>query len=469
VTSQAAAVGAPERMDRFYSAVQHLARFWLWFFFKHVEVVHGERVPPGGPVLLCINHPNNLIDSLLVAGVLSRKVHYLATAALFRNRLVARFLQACGAIPVYRKQDDPDKMERNADAFAACFRVLERGQLVGIYPEGTTHTESRVQRIKTGAARIALAYQASGAGAPLALIPVGLTFEARKSFRGRVRVAFGEPIGLDRYTAAYREDPPKAVDALTQTIQWSMEALVLHVARPERQDLVRAVEEIYRGDLIEELRVERGLGARQIDPLRLSRTIADAAAYFETRDPERLSRLWERLQAYRALLAAHHVRDQAVRARAGVASRHRPLRRSWEASAGLPLFAYGLVVNGLPYLLPRWLAHRTARKETDYATTRLLASVVAFPLFWTLETWLVWRLAGFRWALLFAASLPVSGVIAYRYLGGMNRLRSQLRFGVLALTHRHSAARLLAERRALVAELERARDDYLAGTRGSSF
>ena len=45
----------------------------------------------------------------------------------------------------------------------------------------------------------------------------------------------------------------------------------------------------------------------------------------------------------------------------------------------------------------------------------------------------------------------------------MGRLRSQLRFGVLSLTHRQSATRLLAERQALVAELERARDDYLGG------
>ena len=115
------------------------------------------------------------------------------------------------------------------------------------------------------------------------------------------------------------------------------------------------------------------------------------------------------------------------------------LRHSWEASIGLPFFAYGLVVNGLPYLLPRWLARRTARKETDYATTRLLASIVAFPLFWALEIWIVWRLLGPAWALGFALSLPVSGLLAYRYLGGVGRLRNQLRFGVLSLTHRQSA------------------------------
>lgn len=459
--------------DRFYTVVRGVGRFWLWFFFRDVDVVRAELVPASGPVLLCINHPNNLIDSLLVGGVLSRKVHYLATAALFRNPLVARFLRACGAIPVYRKQDDPEKMDKNADAFAACFRALEQGHLIGIYPEGTTHAERRVQRIKTGAARIALDYQASGQasgrGAPLTLIPVGLTFEARKAFRGHVRVSFGEPIALTPYTSVYRQEPAKAVEALTTAIQWGMEAEILNVARPERQELIRAVEELYRGDLIRELQDERGLDARQIDPLRLSRAIADAAAHFEERDPERVERLWAGILRYRALLATYRVRDQAVRARAERPGARTRLRHSWEASIGLPFFAYGLAVNGLPYLLPRWLARRTARKETDYATTRLLASVVAFPVFWALETWIVWRLLGLPWALGFAASLPLSGLIAHRYLGGMGRLRSQLHFGVLSLTHRQSTTRLLAERQALVAELERAKDDYLAATRGSSF
>jgi 1-acyl-sn-glycerol-3-phosphate acyltransferase len=453
----------------FYTVVRHVARFWLWFFFRDVEVVRASLVPASGPVLLCINHPNNMIDSLLVAAVLPREVHYLATAALFRNPLMARFLAACGAIPVYRKQDDPDKMGRNADAFAACFRALERGQLVGIYPEGTTHAESRVQRIKTGAARIALDYQASGRGAPLTLMPVGITFEARKAFRGHVRLSFGEPIALAPYAPVYRDEPAKAVEALTTAIQWGMEAEILNVARPERQDLIRAVEEIYRSDLIRELHEERGLGARQIDPLRLARAIADAAAHFEERDPERVARMWAAVLKYRAMLAAYHVRDQAVRASAQRPPARARLRHSWEASVGLPFFAYGLAVNGLPYLLPRWLARRTARKETDYATTRLLASIVAFPLFWAVEIWIVWRLLGPAWGLGFALSLPLSGLLAYRYLGGMSRLRNQLRFGVLSLTHRQSATRLLAERQALVAELERAKDDYLAATRGISF
>jgi 1-acyl-sn-glycerol-3-phosphate acyltransferase len=461
-------VTPPETADRFYAAVRRLARFWIWFFFKAVEVRHPERVPVRGPVLLCINHPNNLIDSLLVGAVLPRKVHYLASATLFRHPLLARFLRRCGAIPVYRRQDDPARMDRNVEMFAAVLAALREGRLVGIYPEGTTHAEARVQRIKTGAARIALGYEAERqAGAELAVLPVGLSFEARKSFRSRVLVAFGPPVPVAPQLAVYRDDPAKAVEGLTTRIQWAMEAQVVHAERIDGADLVRAVEELYGGELVKRLQAERGLRPREIDPLRLARAIDEAVAHFRARDPERVERIWQRIQAYRAMLATYRVRDQAVQARLDRPPAARRLRASGVATLALPLFAFGAAVNGLPYLVPRWLARRLARKETDYATVRLLASVVAFPLFWALQTWLVWRLAGAGWALGFAVSLPVSGLVAYHYWVGLGRLRSRLRFAALATSHRQAASRLLTERQAIIGELEQARADYVKATTGT--
>ena len=126
---------------------------------------------------------------------------------------------------------------------------------------------------------------------------------------------------------------------------------------------------------------------------------------------------------------------------------------------GFPFFVYGVVVNGLPYLIPRWLARRLAKKETDYATVRFLASVVAFPLFWTLETWVVGQLSGAAGAVIFALSLPLTGVVAYRYLVGADSLRSGLRVAVLALTCERAARYLVIEREAIIAEIERAQTD----------
>ena len=129
--------------------------------------------------------------------------------------------------------------------------------------------------------------------------------------------------------------------------------------------------------------------SEQIDPIRLSRAIVGAVSHFRARDPARVERLWQRIEGYRALLAEYHVKDEAVRARLDAPRRARRLRLGWQAVVGLPLFAYGASVNFLPYWIPRWTARRMARKETDYATWRFLASVVAYPLFWGTEVWLV--------------------------------------------------------------------------------
>ncbi|HEX5814526.1 MAG TPA: lysophospholipid acyltransferase family protein [Methylomirabilota bacterium] len=463
-------------IDRFYRSVRAIARFWLWFFFKAVDTRHAERVPRAGPVLLCANHPNNLIDSLVLGAVLARKVHYLATATLFRHPLLRRFLLAAGAIPVWRRQDsargaagrDPAAPDPNADMFAACAAAFEQGAVVAIYPEGTTHAEARVQRIKTGAARIALGWESARPGT-LAMIPVGLTFEARKSFRARVLVSFGEPLPVGAYVEAYRADPVKGIDALTTHLQEAMEAQVVNVARIDDARLLRAVEELYRDVLAREVMELRGLAPRQVDPLRLSQSIVEAIGWFKAREPARVEALWQRIQAYRSLLAQHRVRDDTVRARRERLPAHARLVYSWDAVAGFPLFVYGALGNALPYLLPRMLAQRLAGKETDYATIRLLASIVAYPLFYALETALVLRLAGSTAAVIFAVSLPISGVIAYRYLAGAGRLRSRLRFNVLAVTQAAAARRLVAERAEILAELERAKSEWLAATKGSSF
>ena len=446
-------------MDPFYAVVRVIARFWIWFFFERVEVRHPERIPSRGPVLLCINHPNNLIDSLLVGAILPRKVHYLGTATLFRNPLIARILGALGVIPVYRKADDPDQLDRNVEMFTACHQAFDDGQLIAIYPEGATRAEAHVQRIKTGAARIALGYEAHAPGR-LTVVPVGLSFEARKRFRGRVLVSFGETVDVSSHLAGYRAEPAKVLHTLTTVIQGAMEREVVHVERIDTAALARAVEAIDRGELERELWGERGLSGQPTDPCHLPGSVAAAVERLRTRDPERVERLWQRMLSYHAGLAAHRLRDEAVRTRLERPAERQRVARSWQTIVGLPLFAYGAGVNFLPYYLPGWLAGRMSRKPTDYATIRLFASVVAFPLLWTLETLLVEWAAGFRWALAFFLSLPLGGLIAYRYLVGTGRLRHQLRFGALLLTRAQEARRLLAERREIIEELERAwRDD----------
>ncbi len=114
----------------------------------------GETVPRRGPVLLVANHPNSLLDPLLVAAVAGRPVRFLAKAPLFADWKIGWLIRAAGAIPVYRRADDPASMDRNEEMFRAVHAALAGGAAVGIFPEGLSHSEPALAPLRTGAARI---------------------------------------------------------------------------------------------------------------------------------------------------------------------------------------------------------------------------------------------------------------------------------------------------------------------------
>jgi len=216
---------------------------------------------------------------------------------------------------------------------------------------------------------------------------------------------------------------------------------VVHVERIDTAELARAVEELYRGELEHEL-WEGGLSGRQMDPFRLSGSIADALEHFREQDPERIERLWQRILGYHAGLAAYRIRDGAVRTRL-------------ERTAERPTTCPGGSRSGCR------AGRRTTRRPGSSERRRIPALLGARD---------GARRVGGRSPLggrLFF-SLPLGGLIAYRYLVGTGQLRHQLRFGALLLTRAQEARRLLAERREIVEELERTKRDYLGGTKGPS-
>ena len=85
--------------------VPRLARVAAFVYYR--VRYRGSGVPPSGPLLLVANHPNSLLDPMLVAAVARRPVRFLAKAPLFTDAKVGWLIRAAGSIPVYRRSDDP--------------------------------------------------------------------------------------------------------------------------------------------------------------------------------------------------------------------------------------------------------------------------------------------------------------------------------------------------------------------------
>ncbi|MFF8904193.1 lysophospholipid acyltransferase family protein [Streptomyces olivaceoviridis] len=159
-----------------------------------------ENVPATGPAILASNHLS-FSDSFFLPVMLDRKVTFIAKAEYFttpgvKGRLTAAFFKGVGQLPV----DRSGARGAGEAAIKSGIEVLERGELFGIYPEGTRSPDGRLYRGKPGGlARVALA-----TGAPV--IPVAMIDTEKIQPPGQVvpklmrpGIRIGKPLDFSRY------------------------------------------------------------------------------------------------------------------------------------------------------------------------------------------------------------------------------------------------------------------------------
>lgn len=330
------------------------------FYRLHVA---GNGVPPNGPVLLVANHPNSLLDPFLVTVAGRRPVRFLAKAPLFSDPLIGWGVRAVGAIPVYRRMDDPTQTGRNEETFRAVHAALGQGSAVGIFPEGISHDRPALVPLKTGAARIALgAVPLTGGTFPI--VPVGLVFDAKAEFRSSAYILVGPPVPWEDL-AREGVESPTAVRALTRRIDDAMHEVTVNLERREDSDLIAAATAIYAAE-VSEAPEPRAEGARRIAAARaLARLSLDGDA-----DAADAAQLVTRHATTLALLgltpADVHGPTALGSAVKWTIRRLAPVQLLSAAVAGV-----GAVVFWLPYVLTRIVAERDSAPDV-LATRKLL-------------------------------------------------------------------------------------------------
>ncbi|MFC7535421.1 lysophospholipid acyltransferase family protein [Actinoplanes sp. GCM10030250] len=181
-----------------------------------------KNVPRTGPVILACNHLS-FSDSIFTPLIMKRKVTFVAKAEYFTGKGIKgwfsrMFFTGAGTIPVDRSGGEAAQA-----ALDTLLRVLNEGNIAGIYPEGTRSPDGRLYRGKTGVARLAL--ESGAPVVPVALLntdqiqPTGTLIPKVK----RVRIRIGKPLDFSRY-ATQRGD--RFVErAITDEIMYELMAL----------------------------------------------------------------------------------------------------------------------------------------------------------------------------------------------------------------------------------------------------
>jgi len=233
---------APRLFRRFTDRTLGLvARGLVVAFYRSVDVRWRDRLPRNRPVLIVVNHGNGFVDPVVVAGVLGRLPRFLGKAALWHVVIARPFLWLAGVLPVYRTADG-DRASNNKSVFEACHHELAQRAVVAIFPEGTTGDRASLDRVKSGAARIALG--ALPTAPDTVIVPIGLAFENRVETRSRAVVMFGEPITVADYAGdgLGGDGEPSRDDAavLTARITESLEDVSPQFATLDEREMLRA-------------------------------------------------------------------------------------------------------------------------------------------------------------------------------------------------------------------------------------
>jgi glycerol-3-phosphate O-acyltransferase/dihydroxyacetone phosphate acyltransferase len=407
-----------------------LAEVAVRFYYPRRSVEGLANVPAGGGALYVANHPNGLLDPLVLRVVIRRRVRFLAKSTLWGNPFGRLAMDAFECLPVYRQRDVGGGgrsafVSRNEETFARC-----RAELA------------------TGAARIALGAAAEASATPEGrmprLIPVGSRYENQALFRSGVHLVVGEAIDLRPYLATYSAvtgaEPNQAIADLTDAIRARLDVLVLQA---ETRELLEGVARVASWT---------GIGPGDDAPERLharTRELLVAYAKLRSSDPERVERIAEQARAYARMLEKMGIRDPWA-----LETPHLPLGRIAVTFARTlvlaPAVPWGLVTSWFPYRLAGFAARRATKDEDVLSTMKMIGGAAFLVAAWLIEAVVIGLLGGVGLGVLSLLIAPAAGYAALRFGEHVRATAEALRH--LGWRTQGKTARHLAARRKRLAE-----------------
>ncbi|MBQ7545573.1 MAG: 1-acyl-sn-glycerol-3-phosphate acyltransferase [Clostridia bacterium] len=196
----------PDKESKAYPMIRPVIHFLVKFVFRE-QVIGLENIPQEGNFIVACNHIT-AIDPVFIAENCPRTVHFMAKVSLFKKAFPRWLLTTMNAFPVDRGRVDM-KAIRYAQA------LLDRGHVLGIFPEGTRSKTGTPQRAKGGVAMIANQTHSN-------ILPVCIYFDGKPHFRSRLTIRYGEVIP---YEALGLEDDEHNAQTLRDAAAFVMEKI----------------------------------------------------------------------------------------------------------------------------------------------------------------------------------------------------------------------------------------------------
>jgi glycerol-3-phosphate O-acyltransferase / dihydroxyacetone phosphate acyltransferase len=428
-------------------------------FFRRFVVRNRHLMPSRGPLLVVANHPNTFMDPIVIASLLPQQVYFIAKSTVFSSPFRKWLLHRMNLIPIHRREDMPGLLLDNEETFRASYHALTARRTLLIFPEGTSFSERRLRKLKTGTARMALgAVDNALEAANLRILPVGLNYSDPTRFRSDVFVNVGTPIDVAPYLDRYKQDSVGTVNELTDVIRQQLEKLIVVTPSDDEDTLVRQIEQIYKERLAAQTSIE---APKHVRDFLLTRAIVKSLTYFVSTQPQRVEHMRDKISSYSQQLQEFDLQHLPTVEENNVLLR-KSIIRTLMLTLTVPLYLYGLINNYIAYIIPSQVADALTEEKEFRAPIMLSVGIFSFPVLYAIQAIALWQLYPDKaLLLLYLFSLPVSGFFTLRYWNTLLRVREHWLLLRLFLNSSPIAEDLRRQRQEIVDELDKARAEYL--------
>jgi len=453
-----------------YNFLRFLLSIAVRVYFKSITVKKSSDIPDEGPMIIVANHPSTFLDPIVIGLQMRQRLSFLAKAEVFKSKFAKWLLPKFNMIPVYRKQDDASLMHKNEETFERCYEHLAKKGTIIIFPEGISLTQRKLEKIKTGAARIALgAEAANGYKLGVKILTVGLNYSNPHQFQSHLFINIDKPIEVSDFAEKHKQDSFKAAHELTDLIRQRLEHHIIMIQDAETDKLVKNIETIYKAKLLADAgRVPIAIGIKskpvKEEDFEMTKRIVNAVNYFKENQPERVQRISKVVDDYFNSLDRLHLNDYLLKDFSK--SRSIFFRTAYTLAylvLGFPIWLFGALNNYLPYKIPYYITRAVTKKQDWHGAMFVASGVFTFIIFYSLQIYFVhhwFHHSGIT--LVYFIFLPVSGFFAYKYYRRFTNLRGKWLVFNLFMKRATLISQLITMRKNIVTEFEKGKEEFNA-------
>mgnify|MGYP003743374995 CR=1 FL=1 len=427
-------LGKPEKFSLLYSFL-HNTWFRLLFFvwYKNITWTNIQRLYAKYPIIIAANHQNSLMDPLVILGIETRQITWLARADIFKNPLAGRILRFMRIMPAFRQRDGKEQLANNELVFNKCVDILAAKKVLAIFPEGTHWGYRRLRETKKAIPRIAfLTEEKFNFTLNTHILPIGINYSNYTRLRGNILINFGTPIPVKQYEDLYKKNPQEAQNKMRDDIETELQKQMIHIKHTdENYEIFDSLRYICEKITQNYYQFKGKKAKKQFDT---HKKIIELLDICYTNKPHVYEEIKNATSSYTNEIKKYNFKDWLVTTKGG--DTFSIVLNILILIALSPIFCIGYIFHGYLFKLFNSLAKKLAKDVQFHNSLNFCFTYLVGPFIYALYSIIFILVTNFTWWYIFpfCIGLFISGIISFEYYIAAKKTYHMIRYNFIQLT-----------------------------------